>query len=303
LPQFVVARIRNHTNIRIFLLQAYVVFYAFAAAASRSDWPSSFLDDPWAFLRMAIPAGAVLIVLLLRNAWSDPEQTTPLPVTLDVTAALGLAILSQRLLAVPDPSLALPRWRATQGSAVGWFFLMGLRAGFPPHAKIPGHVESVAPMRPEKVQWKAGEFEREFRLCNRIGYPVAAAVIALFAFTSVRTNALAARIGAGLVIVGTLCIVMQVLRTGSPEASPQGAAFNAYCQRYRRELESRRVLLRQVRFWYIGSAIPGIVLLLLGSRFYEYFVLMPLLLLAELTHRAIQRIEREIADFGGSGME
>jgi hypothetical protein len=296
LSQFVLARIRNHTDFRIFLLQAYVVFYAFAAAASRSDSPSSFLEDPWAFLRMAIPAVAVLIVLLLRNAWSDPEQPTPLAVTLDVTAALGFAILSQQLLALLDPSLALPRWRATQGSAVGWFFLMGLRSGFPPHAKVPMPVGQVTKMRLDEVQWKAGEFEREIRLRNRIGYLAAAAVIALFTFAFIRTNWPAARIGAGLVIAGTLCMIWQVLRAGSPGTVPQDAGFKAYCELCRRELERQRVLLRRVRFWYIGSVIPGVVLLLLGSRFYEYFVLMPLFLLGELTHRAINRLECEIED-------
>ncbi len=68
-------KIRENTDPRIFLLEAWTVFYSFAAAASRSDWPSSLPEDPAALVRMAIPAVTVLAVLLLRNA-STRERST-----------------------------------------------------------------------------------------------------------------------------------------------------------------------------------------------------------------------------------
>lgn len=280
-------RIRRNTDGRIFLLQAWAVFYSFAAAASRTDSPSSMLADPWAFLRMAIPAVAVLVVLLLRNGYADPEKRTPTAAVVDVGISLAFAILSEQVLAAFAPSLALPRSRATQGFAVAWFFLTALRAGFPPRSKVLADPETS--LRIEEVRWQAEESARQMRQWSIRGYLAASVVLVFFALAFVLTNAPRVRAASGFIITGALYSLWQLHKSGWPDVIPADADFNMYRDFRSRVLESQRTLLQRVWYWYLGAIIPAVLLLLIGSQFYGYFVLMYVFLIAELMHRAIRR--------------
>jgi hypothetical protein len=97
LARVVASQIRKNTEARIFLLEALTVFWSFTFAAFRPG-QASFLDDPWVLLRMAIPATAALLVLLLRNAYASPEDAAQFASILDVIIALAFAFLSQPVL-------------------------------------------------------------------------------------------------------------------------------------------------------------------------------------------------------------
>jgi hypothetical protein len=155
----IVSRIRENTRPRIFLLEAATVLYSFTASAFRSDWPS-LRDDPAGLLRLAIPAVIVLIVLLFRDAYTVPGQRSQLAPAIDVIIAFAFARVSQTVFAAIAPELALPRWAPTQGTFVGWMFLAGLRAFFPPGPNAPKHTAPGPLLLLEEVQYRAHEFEK-----------------------------------------------------------------------------------------------------------------------------------------------
>jgi hypothetical protein len=284
------SQIRQNTDLRIFLLEAFGVCYSFTAAAFRSDHPS-ILEDPWALVRLAIPAISVLLALLLRNACSGSDERPHYASAVDVALALALAVLSQVVLSKIAPAWMLPRWAPTQGGLAGWMFLSVLRALFPPHPKVLRELEIK--MSLEEIRWKTEELQRESRRWNLRGYLVSAAVIVIFGSLSVQAQSARVRMGAGLIIVSAVCILYQIKQKREPRQIPNGFGFAEYREVYSNELRRHALLLRDVRYWCLGLFLPGAVLMLLGSRVYEFFIVMYILLMAEFLYRAMQGLRRE----------
>ena len=290
--QAVAEQLRRNTEIRVFLLEAYTVIYSFTASAFHTDRPSVF-EDPLALVKIAIPASIVLTVLLVRNAWADSEGRSQLASTVDVSLAFGLVVLAQMALWAYLPALVLPRWRPTQGSWAAWLFLTELRTLFPPGSGIPGNFrrDLKQPMYLDEIRWRAEEIGREIRRRNMWVYGTAAAVSGLCVVCFALATTAHVRIGAAVIIVGTLCVVRQV-RCGRADA-PGGADFELYREFCRSELERQRGAVKRIRYWYVGALIPGLLLVLWGSFVYAYVVLMYVLLGAELIYRVTVRLQQE----------
>ncbi len=293
LPLVVASQIRKNTEARIFLLEALTVFWSFTFAAFRPG-QASFLDDPWVLLRIAIPATTTLLVLLLRNAYASPEDPVQYASILDVIIALACAFLSQPALSRFAPELALPRWFPTQGGIVGPWFLLFVRALFPPRARRPQDGAGLGqPASILELRWKAEEFGREVRRRNLAVYLTVAA-LAVFALRFVFTGLPRERAGCGLILAGVVYVVYQIRKRGLPGRVPAAASLDGYSDSYRRELERQVALLQRVSYWFYGALVPGFGLLILGTRIYNFIVILVILLIAELTHRAKQRLQREI---------
>ena len=251
----------------MFLLQAFAVCYSFTAAAFRSDFPS-VADDPWALLRLAIPATVVCLILLLRNGLVTAEPRGPHAAAIDLAIALGGAVLSQLALAQIAPELTLPRWAPTQGAFVSWLFLVGVRAFFPP-----GQNHDAPPITLDSLRWNA-ERRRMF------GYGAAAVVITACGTHMLLSSSLRARFGSALIIAGALYVALALQRRGLPASD---AVF---------ALELQREADLHWRFWYwwFGSLVPGCLLIISGSAVYAYFVLLYVLLAAEINLRAAESV-------------
>ncbi len=268
-------RMRRNTEPRIFLLEAYTVVYSFTASAFYTDRPSA-IEDPMGLLRLAVPALAVLAVLLLRNAWAGDGERAQVASTIDVTLAFGLAVFLEAILSAHFPALVLPRWRPTQGSWAGWLFLAELRMLFPPRSRHLRQPLSAMgqPMYLEEIRWRAEELRRDLRRRNLWIYSIAAAILALFGVGVAQTRTATARTGSVLIVAGTVYIIWRVWTSGSPRSEPIGSNFNLYRDFCRSELDRQRKLLRRIRYSYIGLLIPGLLLVLAGSMVYVYVILM-----------------------------
>jgi len=288
------SRTRRNTQARIFLLEVWTVVYSFTASAFHTDKPS-VAEDPMALVRLAIPAIAVLAVLLLRNAWAGDDERAQLASTIDVTLSFGLVILLQVALSTYFPALALPRWRPTQGSWAGWLFLTEMRTLFPPHSSLSRQPAPAIgqPMYLEEIRWRAEELQRELRRRNSWVYAIATAILALFGAGVAQAPTATARTGSALIVAGTIYIIWRVWTSGSPRAAPSGNGFDLYREFCRGEIGRQRALLRRIRYSYIGLLIPGLLLVLAGSMVYLYVILMYVFLIAELIHRAAVRLQQE----------
>ena len=132
-PRVIWSQIRRNTDAMVFLLTACGIGFSFAAGSN--DLPEDV--NGWTLLRVAIPAVAALLVLLVRNGYAEAETRRQRAITLDVAAAMGVAWMTQAVLIfVSRSDLALPDWLPTAGAAFGWLFVIVLRALFPPQMSV-----------------------------------------------------------------------------------------------------------------------------------------------------------------------
>jgi hypothetical protein len=143
-PRVIVSQIRRNTDARVFLATSCAICYSFASGLADFSLRSFLMHaDPLTLLRLAIPAIAALLVLLVRNGYSDSEERRLRAITLDVAVAMGVAALTQfALLATLRFDLMLPRWCPSTGTVMGWLFAIVLRAIFPPEMRLPAAMRS-----------------------------------------------------------------------------------------------------------------------------------------------------------------
>ena len=130
-PLVILSRIRRTTDFQVLLMEAFILFLSFWGAARFAD--AEFLAEPLAWLRLAIPAAAALIALMLDDAYAIPGRRWPLKPVRAPIFGVGMALLSQATLA----DLALPRWILLYGAGVSLLLVGAVRMIFPPLADRP----------------------------------------------------------------------------------------------------------------------------------------------------------------------
>jgi hypothetical protein len=278
-------KILKTTQIRIALLEALVVFYAFAAGAA----------DPSAIARLAVPSIVITLVLLFRNASSGSKERAPAAPLVDVAVGFAALIVSQAVLAMVKPEFLMPPYRFTRGALIAWGFLVVLRAWFPHRFKASRAVEAQTPVTMEQLRWNAVEFEGKVRQWSSRGNLIAAVAIGLFTLSLPVATERNVQIASAIFIAGAAYMAWIIRKRGTPAAAPLGGDWKHYTQYCREELQRQSVLLNRLWHCYFGALIPGVFLLLQGATVYGYFVLAYVLLIGELNYRAIEWIQLQLA--------
>jgi hypothetical protein len=284
-------QIRKTTEARVALLEAFVVFYAFAAGST--DSPGA-LADPSLGIRLALPTLVIALVLLLRNVRSASTARSQYSPLVDVAFSLGAAIASQAILALLKPELLLPQYRFTRGALIAWCFLGALRAWFPHRLKASRRIEAQTPITIERLRWNAIQFEIRIRQWNHWANLAVAAAIGLLVLGLPFAGGPRVQAASAIFIAGAAYVAWIVHRRGSPGVAPLGGAWKDYSRYCCTELHRQSVLLDRLWHWYFGSLIPGVLLLLQGSTVYGCFILTYILLVGELLYRAIEWVQLEM---------
>lgn len=277
-------QIRKTTQLRVALLEAFVVFYAFAAGAA----------DPSAVVRLAIPTCVIALVLLFRNARSNSTQRAPSAPLVDLGLSFAAVVVSQAGIALVVPELLMPAYRFTRGALIAWGFLVVLRAWFPHRFKASRAIEAQTPITMEQLRWNAMEFEIKVRQWSSRGNLLAAATIGLFALSLPFATESNVRLASGIFVVGAAYVAWIIHKRGTPTAAPLGGDRKHYTQYCREELQRQSVLLNRLWHCYFGALLPGVLLLLQGASLYGYFVLAYVLLIGELNYRALEWIHLQL---------
>lgn len=196
---------------------------------------------------------------LLKNAERSGTSTV-----VDVFFVYGSILLSQELIGILNPALALS-WAPTQGGYVGVMLFAATRALFAgPTNSIddnPG-LDSIEDL---------ADKGRRYRKAYRIGALAALFVGLVAAFAGGRR----ARLAAALVIAGSDYLLWQVLidkRLKDPHPQPR--------------LEGMIETLRRATLWCYIALLPASVLALFGSVIYLYWFPIVILMFAEANQRA-----------------
>ena len=129
-PLVILSRVRRTADPQVVLIQAFALYASFLCSA----WVqiAALLQAQWGLLRLAIPAGITLLVVMLEDAYASPARRSPLSLVRGPVLGLAFALASQGLFWSGNPELALPRWILLYGSAMSLLLSCAVRMLFPP---------------------------------------------------------------------------------------------------------------------------------------------------------------------------
>jgi hypothetical protein len=122
-----------------------------------------------------------------------------------------------------------------------------------------------APLPPVgELRTGADRFYRQIRRRNRVEYGAAVLVVLCFSAYTILLPSPIARIGALLVVLGTLYVVWQLDRRASAIAPPPAEAALPLIVHQRAQLVRQRDALAAVWRWYLLPFVPGLAVMMLG---------------------------------------
>lgn len=123
----------------------------------------------------------------------------------------------------------------------------------------------------EELRAKAGKFHRKIKRRNLIEYLAGAFVLLWFGWillfgplpwTPPEVPAGIIRLGAGLVMTGTVIALWQLHHRTSPLEPPVDGGLQSVLDFQRRELQRQHDALSEVFFWYLLPFIPGLCVMI-----------------------------------------
>jgi len=296
LPFVIWSQIRRTLDPLRLAMQVLPAFVFFGGLVGR---PGADGGPVW--FRAAVPAIALAVAMVVRDAYCWPKYPSSRQAALDAGLAVASAFASQGAFAMAWPELTLPPREALMGGFGTFLAVFSLRAAAPPKTGFRSLLSATGSLSVDNVFRDAQEFERRIRQRNRREILAGVLVILGFGVGLWRGPNLVARVGCALVMAGALFIIYR-LRTRAV-ASPIPLDTHAHAlAAYRRELEVQRDLLRTVTSWYLLPLLPGVAVLTLGQALAlaqpapPLLVLVSFLLFGVLTRQLNQRGARKLQD-------
>ena len=117
----------------------------------------------------------------------------------------------------------------------------------------------------EDIRDKSRHLEWHVSLRNLGEYVAAVLVVVSFGWMLWVEPSPISRVGAGLVVVGTIFIVHQLRRRGSAVPLPVDLAVRSALEFHCEQLAQQRDLIRGVWWWYLLPIVPGMLLVQIGQ--------------------------------------
>jgi|SRR5581483_12233522 len=134
-PLVVLSRIRRTTDPGVLLMEALLLYLSLFAGAWQFDRP--FLYGEWGLFLISLPTVVTLIVLVLEDAYANPQHHSPLKPILQSAFAVAFAFGIQVALTAMDRALTIPRFTLIAGLSVGLVLIATVRLLFPPWVEPP----------------------------------------------------------------------------------------------------------------------------------------------------------------------
>jgi hypothetical protein len=128
-PLVIVSRVRRTTDPAVLLMEALSLCLSFLVGAWYVD--RAFLVDRWGLWRLAIPVAAVLLAMVLRDAYAAPGSRPRWEAALRPVLGAGCAFL------IDLSWRTVPLWIVLWGGGLSIVLVSTLRMAFPPVASLP----------------------------------------------------------------------------------------------------------------------------------------------------------------------
>ncbi len=244
LPHLIASQIRRNTNVPMFGIQAFLLFFCFGGFIAAGD--AAAIDLP-RWLRAAVPTLAALGALLLRDAYRENAQRPALKAGFDVLTVIVCVLASQAALVALSGAEILsadwvlsPRRAFVTGAGLPMLFCLRLAAIY----RLPLMSEEISQ---GDLTRDFHRFERSVSWRNRaisLGgvLAVGAAGPALF----MGADSMAAQVGWAITLFGGFLIVGYIFFQASVKSMPAGTEFASSLNHYRGELERQSKILRNI---------------------------------------------------------
>lgn len=116
----------------------------------------------------------------------------------------------------------------------------------------------------ETVRAGTDRFYRKIRFRNAIEYAASVVVFICFSAYALFLPSPVARIGAAMVVLGTLVVAWQLHRRASAAPPPERAAAQPILVHQRAQLARQRDALAGIFTWYLLPLIPGLLVMTFG---------------------------------------
>jgi hypothetical protein len=125
-------------------------------------------------------------------------------------------------------------------------------------------------IRPEDFRRKMDKFERRIFWRNLREYAASVVAIAIFGYYEWRFRGLLVRVGSGLIIAGTIYVMLQLHRRGSVRPAPADLGLSTCIDFHRTSLQRQRDALRTIWSWYLLPFVPGLAVFEIGSAMNQW---------------------------------
>ena len=298
LPFVIWSQIRRTSDPLLLAMQVLPAFVFFGGLVGKPG-----ADGGPAWLRAVIPAIAVAVVMVVRDAYYWPKYPSSRQAVLDAGLAVASAFASQGALAILWPELTLAPREVLMGGFGTFLAVFSLRAAAPDRG-FRSPVSANGSLSVDDFFRDTQEFERRIRQRNRREILAGVLVILGVGAGVWRGPNLMTRVGCALVMAGALFIIYRIRTRAMPSSIPLDTPQAHAVAAYRRELQVQRDLLRTVTSWYLLPLLPGAAVLMLGQalalaqpapalRVFVFFLLF-CVLTRQLNQRGARRLQDKI---------
>jgi hypothetical protein len=119
----------------------------------------------------------------------------------------------------------------------------------------------------KKLHSDADRFYRHVRRRNQIEYAASVLVVACFTIIALKAPSPVTKLGAVLVVLGTLMLMWQLNRRASAVAPPSAESALPVLAHQRAQLVRQRDALASVGLWYLLPLAPGMGLMMFAPAF------------------------------------
>lgn len=127
-PLVVLSRIHRTADSQALLIQAFSFYVSFLFAAWLDG--AALLRDEWGLVRLAAPAAVAMVGVMLADVYASSGRSRMKLVALGPLLGAGLALVSQGMVWLVSPGLALPRWTMFFGCGAGLLLSSAVRILF-----------------------------------------------------------------------------------------------------------------------------------------------------------------------------
>ncbi|HLI84155.1 MAG TPA: hypothetical protein VKV17_09580 [Bryobacteraceae bacterium] len=131
-PWVILSRIRRTADPQVLLMHAFALYVAFAGAARAAD--RGFLGGEGGLLHLAVPVVAVLLGIVLEDAYAKPGRRAALMLSRGPAVGIAFALFVQTCFRFSWPVAAIPFRIFLDGSGMSLLLCSAIRLLFPPVA-------------------------------------------------------------------------------------------------------------------------------------------------------------------------
>jgi len=249
LPFVIASRIRRTSTLSAVFIQVFALSVAFAAA-SRGG------------VRAVAPVLGAMIALVLRDAYKMCISISAKQVAVDMLVGAGGVLVSQAILALALPQVAIPLRGYAGFAGFGLIYLLRLQS--PTLGAVPNHTVARVPSTHDALVTEVRLHERMGKRARLIEVVVGIGIALFFLRPLSTAPNIFLAVGFALGSLSALYVAV-IMMWNRSRPMPDGLGFGPSIEYYRQELIRQHKWVRTMWMWYFLPFVPGFTFITIGA--------------------------------------